>query len=140
MSAGAARAAPDVTNAAVRGGSGGARTSDSQLGHANADARHPATASRQVDCYPVYEFVLPLVARLGPLPWPGTPAWCELSDHDPAKLAAVLRAGVVWALNEDARQDAMVQASQAISAAADWTEFARQSRARRQVYIPRRSS
>lgn len=48
----------------------------------------------------------PLISRTGPHPYPGTPAWCALSDHDPAKLAAVLLAVVFWALNEDAHQEA----------------------------------
>ena len=81
-----------------------------------------SVASREVDWYAVSEFVRPLLRSC---PWPGTPAWCELSDHDPAKLAAVLWAGALWALNEDARQHAMAQASRDVSAAADWGAIGR---------------
>jgi len=99
-----------------------------------------AVSSRQVDWYRVYSFVAPLVERLGPLPWPGTPTWCELSDHDPRKTGAVLLAGVLWALNEDARQDAQAEASCDISEAADWPAIARELHARRAVYIPREAA
>ena len=81
-------------------------------------------SSREVSWWSVHEFVEPLLKRSGPLPWPGTVTWCELSDHDPAKLAAVLVAGMLWALNEDARQEASRQASHDISAAADWSVIA----------------
>ena len=88
--------------------------------------------SREVDWFRVWTFVRPLLRRT--CPYPGTPAWAELSDHDPDKIAAVLLAGVLWALNEDARQDASVQASHAISAAADWHRIAGHIYDREQFY------
>lgn len=90
--------------------------------------------------------VLEFVERLGINPTTvllvGTPAWAQLPDDHPDKLAAVLAAGVHHALRLNLTQDAMAEASQAISAAVDWTAVARaQLRHTRAVtagiYIPR---
>jgi hypothetical protein len=97
-------------------------------------------ASREVDWFSVHQFVMPLIERLGPLPWPGTVSWSELSDHDPRKLGAVLVAGMLWALNEDARQSAMAEAQRDLSRAYDWSATSRKMRARSEVCIPRRAS
>jgi hypothetical protein len=94
-----------------------------------------ANASREIDWYSVWCFVRPLLRRT--CPYPGTPAWITLSDHDPAKLAAVLLAGALRSLNESARQDAEREASHAVSTAADWTAVARRVRGRGPAYIPR---
>jgi hypothetical protein len=98
--------------------------------------RHALITTRAVDWYRTYEFVQPLIRMLGPLPWPGTATWCELSNHDPRKLGAMLVAGVLWTLNESARQDANCQASQIISGACDWGAVARRIR-QRHGYIGR---
>lgn len=87
--------------------------------------------SREIDWYRVYRFVEPFLRSC---PYPGTPAWCALSDHDPAKMAAVLLAGALWSLNESARADAMKQASRDISAAYDWAVISRRICEREKFY------
>jgi hypothetical protein len=83
------------------------------------------TDSRMVAWFEVYAFVAPLLAGIASRPAAGTPAWCQLPDDDPRKLAAVLEAGVHMALKIDAEQAAKAEASQAISTAADWKQVAR---------------
>lgn len=90
------------------------------------------TSSRQVDWYRVWLFVRPLLRSCPPIP--GTPAWCALSDRDPAKLAAVLLAGALWSLNESIRQDAAAQASRDVSAAYDWAAIAARIHQRERFY------
>ncbi len=93
----------------------------------------PVNGSREIDWYRVWTFVRPFLRAC---PYPGTPRWCELSDHDPAKLAAFLLTGALWSLNESARQDGMRQASRAVPTAADWHGVARRID-RGRAYIPR---
>ena len=93
--------------------------------------QHHRTASREIDWYRVYRFVEPFLRSC---PYPGTPAWCALSDHDPAKMAAVLLAGELWSLNESARADAMRQASRDVSAAYDWAVIGRRIREHERFY------
>jgi hypothetical protein len=100
-----------------------------------------STGSRMVSWFTVFEFVAPLLARLDSWPAAGTPEWCELDDEDPKKLAGVLEAGIHWSLRVDAEQTARAEASQDISAAADWSAVARTTRTGRgDAYIPRRAS
>ncbi|PQM52032.1 DUF2742 domain-containing protein [Mycolicibacter virginiensis] len=89
----------------------------------------------------------------------GTPQWCQLDDHHPDKLAAVLAAGVHHALRVDLAQEAAADASKTIGAAGlltaaagsgpaasepvlrqseNWSAVARQIRAGRgPAYVPR---
>lgn len=68
----------------------------------------------------------------------GSLPWQHLPTDDPVKLAAILDAARHWALRVDTAQDAMAEASHAISAAADWPAEARWIQRRRSsVYIPR---
>ena len=60
------------------------------------------------------------------VPLLGTPAWCALNDSDPAKLAAVLDGGQLFALGLDTAQEAAAEASQAVSAAVDWRAVAQE--------------
>ena len=92
--------------------------------------------SRQVDFYAVHLFVVPAL-RAGSWPLAGSPAWCLLDDADPRKLAAVLDGGRRDALRNDTLGAALAEASQAISAAADWSGLARSIRGRNEVYIRR---
>jgi hypothetical protein len=97
------------------------------------------TDSRMVAWFEVYAFVAPLLAGIAPWPAAGTPAWCQLPDDDPRKLAAVLESSIHWALKIDAEQTVRAEASQQISAAADWTAVARNTqRGRGAAYIERR--
>jgi hypothetical protein len=90
--------------------------------------------------WPVAEFVgsHPSLAGVVDYPAAGTPAWCALGDADPRKLAAVLMAGLHDTFQADCRQAALAEASRAVAAAADWSELARQTRARHSgAYIRR---
>ncbi|WP_407689364.1 DUF2742 domain-containing protein [Mycobacterium sp. HUMS_1102779] len=92
--------------------------------------------SQQVSWWSVHEHVRPFLDRVDSWPLVGSPAWCALPDG-PVKLAALLDAAQHWALRLDSRQEAMSEASKALSAAADWKDVERQTRNRRDVYIPR---
>jgi hypothetical protein len=76
---------------------------------------------------------------VGHSPMVGTPSWTALCDDDPAKLAAVLDAGIHHALRMDVAQQQMADASKDISATVDWSGVARQIQQRRDVYIRRAS-
>lgn len=110
--------------------------------------RAGSPASRQVSWFEVYRYAERLatsegVHTLDYLPIPGTPAWCGMDDGDARKLLALVLGGVREALTNDAHQSAMSEASQAISAAMDWTAVARSQLRHAHavsagVYIPRR--
>ena len=96
---------------------------------------NPATSS-QTSWWSVHEFV---TAHLQVEHWPliGSPAWCELDDDDPAKLAAVLSAAEHWALRLEANQLAQTAAAEAIAGAADWPVIALEIRDRAEFYAAR---
>ncbi|WP_081283334.1 DUF2742 domain-containing protein [Mycobacterium asiaticum] len=119
-------------------GAGGGRELVGSTQHFNAPVRHEPTASRELDWLTVAQFCDPLVARFDSLPLPGSPEWVALPDCDPAKVAAVLQVGRYWVFDHSCRQEALTEASQAISAAADWGDLSRQIRQRRDAYIVRR--
>ncbi len=92
--------------------------------------------SRQVAWEPVYRFLAPDLGDHNIIP--GTPAWCDLDDHDHRKRAACNWPVVWWSVAEDARQTAIAEASREISTAADWPAVARRMQRRKSgVYIPR---
>lgn len=93
--------------------------------------------SRQVDWWSVHTFVLPTLIRVESWPLAGSPAWVELADNDPVKLAAIFDAARHHALRIDTAQAAMAQASRDIASAADWPAVGREIRQRNGVYIPR---
>jgi hypothetical protein len=72
----------------------------------------------------VHEFVARRVAAVGDYPRAGSPAWCELDDDDPRKLAAVLDDGKHHALRVETAQQASAEASHEISASIDWAREA----------------
>lgn len=82
-----------------------------------------------VDWYAVALFVAPLLQQVGRWPAAGSPAWCDLEETDPRKVAAVYDAARRWALQVDgyqvARRIALAEASREISAAYDWKALAR---------------
>jgi hypothetical protein len=84
--------------------------------------------SQQVSWWEVHEFVGAVAAQAncGALPWPGTPAWCEMSAGDPRKLLALAQFGVHHALRVETAQQARCDASRAVSAAADWSAIGRE--------------
>jgi hypothetical protein len=86
--------------------------------------QHDPLASRTVDWWEVHLFVERTITKVTSWPMVGTLAWQRLDDRDPAKWAAVLAAGVHHALRLELAQDAMAEASQDISAAADWPALA----------------
>ena len=77
-------------------------------------------ASRQVAWFEVYTFVVSLLARTPSWPAAGTPEWCLLDDTNPRKTAAVLDAGVHWALKIDTEQTAQAELSQNLSTNTEW--------------------
>jgi hypothetical protein len=81
-------------------------------------------SSQQVSWWSVREYVRPVLLRAGSWPMVGTPEWCGLADDDPRKIAAVFDAASHWALRVELCQEAQCQASQAISADADWAAIA----------------
>ncbi|WP_343598892.1 DUF2742 domain-containing protein [Mycobacterium sp.] len=93
-----------------------------------------AAASQQVSWWPVHEFVAAVLAQpnYGPLPWPGTPAWCELAVGDHRKLLALAQFGEHHALRVETAQAARAEASRAIAAAADWLAISRAIRRRQE--------
>lgn len=101
-------------------------------------ARKGGGTSREVNLFAVHQFLAP---HLGdPEYIPGTPSWTELPDDSAAKWRSVLWAAMWWAVAEDARQNAVAEAGQAISAAADWSEAAQQLPRRRHIDELRRSA
>ncbi len=101
-------------------------------GEARPDVGAGTPASRQVSYLTVYELVSPILGDPGLIP--GTPAWCQLDEADPAKWQAVLWAAVWWSLAADTRQEALADASREISAAAAWSTIGRD---RGRAYIRR---
>ncbi|OBI92089.1 hypothetical protein A5661_26400 [Mycobacterium asiaticum] len=87
----------------------------------------------------VHDFITAAAAQanLGPLPWAGTPAWCELADGDPRKLLSLAVAGEHHVLRVETAQEQHAEASKAIAAAADWSQISRDIRRRSGVHIPR---
>lgn len=83
------------------------------------------TTSQQVAWWPVHEFIAAIVANVTELPYPGTPAWCELADGDPRKLLALAAAGEHHILRVETAQEARAEASKAIAAATNWPQVAR---------------
>jgi hypothetical protein len=79
-----------------------------------------AVSSREVSATAVYLHIAALLVGVGDWPLCGTPAWTALDDSDPRKAAALAYAALEFVLAEDIRQSAEVQASQDISAAAEW--------------------
>lgn len=90
-------------------------------------------ASQQVSWWSTHEFITALVANVNNLPVAGTPAWCALSDNDPAKLIALAVAGEHHVLRVETAQNAMAEASRVVAASPNW-----RTRPRGNSYIPRR--
>jgi hypothetical protein len=85
-------------------------------------------SSQQVSFAAVCETIQPFLDTVGEWPAIGTPEWLALSHDDRRWWAAVLDASRHWALRLEGCQEAMAQASQAISGMDDWGQVARQVR------------
>jgi hypothetical protein len=96
--------------------------------------------SSAVSWWSVHEYVTPLLDEVGSWPMAGTPEWVALDDDDPHKLAALFDAAQHHALRVETCQQACAEASQAVSASADWRAIATEIFQRRSVYIPRKSA
>jgi Protein of unknown function (DUF2742) len=94
-------------------------------------------SGQQVSWWDVHEFVAPILARIASWPTVGTPEWCLLDDDDPVKIAAVYDAAQHWALRIETCQQAKCEASQAISAALDWSSIVRELKGLREFYAAR---
>lgn len=91
-------------------------------------------ASRQVDWWPVHEFVAAL--HLPELPFPGTPAWQHASDA--VKAMACIAAAPHYALLLDTRQEHLAETSKSIAAGENWAAVARSiTRRNSGIYVPR---
>jgi hypothetical protein len=96
-----------------------------------------AVNSQQTSWWSVHEHVAPMLEQVGSWPAIGTPAWCQLPDDDPAKVAALYDAARHWALRLECHQFARREASRDIAAGTNWSGIAQSVRARAGVYIPR---
>ena len=117
----------------------GPRGGESRGGKSPANAQQPDhhicsydQSSRSVAWWEVHAYRDRIVEHLGVAAFPmvGTPAWCDLDDDHPAKVAAVLDAAQHWALRLDTCQKAQAAASRAISAAVDWAAVGRRNQQR----------
>jgi Protein of unknown function (DUF2742) len=90
--------------------------------------------SQQVDWWRVHTFAAPLLAAVESWPMVGTQEWCELSDDDARKIAAVYDAARHWALRIEMCQEAYADAGSEISAAAPWSRIAQYLRAEKEFY------
>jgi hypothetical protein len=81
-----------------------------------------------------YLHVSPLLIQVGNWPQCGTPSWANLDDDDPAKLAAVSYAALQWVLQQDIRQEAEREASQAVSASENWRAIGNAIQRRKEFY------
>lgn len=102
------------------------------------------SASQQVSWSETRRFLEAILtqANVGPLPWAGTPEWCELPAGDPRKLLALALAGEHHVLRVEVAQTAQADAGRSISAAVDWSAVARANlrhadAVRSGVHIPR---
>jgi hypothetical protein len=90
--------------------------------------------SAQVSWWLVHEHVASQLERAGSWPMAGTPAWRDLPDEDPRKLAALLDAARHHILRVETAQGEMAQAASEIAAAANWAAVAARIHQRAQLF------
>lgn len=112
-----------------------ATTPDTPTGSDMSD--RTAQASQQCSWWTVHIYVEPILTQAHSWPVVGSPAWCELADGDPRKLAALFDAAQHHALRVEIAQEARCAASREISAAADWAAIAQEVRNRGEFYAAR---
>jgi hypothetical protein len=108
-----------------------------QLAKANPTVADRVVSSQQVDWFSVHVYVAPVLEQAESWPLAGSPAWRDLADSDPRKLAAVLDGARRDALRNDTLGVALAEASHEISKSSDWSQISRLIRRRLGVYIPR---
>jgi Protein of unknown function (DUF2742) len=128
----------EVADPGHRAGTSTNEHGDHHEADVNADDTATQPHSAAVSWWSVHEWVAPLLDNLDCWPMVGTPEWCALPDRHPAKIAAVYDAARHWALRVETGQEAVAEASQAISAVVDWAALASRIRRGRGPYIPRR--
>jgi hypothetical protein len=99
--------------------------------------RSTGILSQQVSFWSVHTFVAGALGQVADWPMVGTPAWCDLGPHEPAKWAAILDAAQHWALRVETCQEAHAEASRAISDGEDWTTISREINRRNDFYAAR---
>jgi hypothetical protein len=83
--------------------------------------------NQQTSFWEVHRVVAPYLDAVGSWPLIGTPAWVDLADDDPRKLASLFDAARHWALRLEMCQESECEASHAISASMDWGAIARRA-------------
>ncbi|KUI37597.1 hypothetical protein AU195_18285 [Mycobacterium sp. IS-1496] len=95
--------------------------------------------SRQVNWYETFRYAAHVAAQRGvaldhrELPIAGTLQWCGMADTDARKLLSLILGGVREAITNDARQDAVRDAGEAVWEGEDWSDAARQLLRRREI-------
>lgn len=101
----------------------------------------PAVTSREISFSTGLEWAAPFLAAHTALPMFGTPAWRDEVDQRRRTAAAVV-AALDWAMRMELLAEARIEASYAVSEAANWTALGRipshQVRCTMPDYIPRR--
>lgn len=112
--------------------------------HGGAVAGPPA--SRQVNWYEAFKYAMKVAVEHGvvldhrALPVAGTLQWCGMADTDARKLLSLILGGVREALTNDARQEAVRAAGEAVWEGEDWSDAARQLLRRREIDDLRKAS
>ncbi len=104
--------------------------------------------SREVSWWHVHQRLHPTAVRLArgeTVPLLGTPAWVDLDPADRLSIAAVYRAAEWWALQQQAQQTRLIDASHNVAEGTDWGVEARLIRQRADAlrsgaYITREAS
>src|SRR5262249_52626922 len=95
------------------------------------------TASQQVSWWTAHKFVEPLLLAVGSWPMVGSVEWCELSEEDPRKIAAIYDAARHWAYRVETCQQARAAASREVPEAANWAAIGQQIHQRNTFYAER---
>ncbi|MDX1878215.1 DUF2742 domain-containing protein [Mycolicibacterium sp. 141076] len=119
---------------------------NAKKGASPSDEAGPLRLTTAVDWWPAYRFVA-AYAQQHQLPLDhyliaGSAEWCQLPDTDTRKLLSLMVGGIRDALTQDARTEAWIEASIAISTGGEnWTTQAQRIRNRASSsYVPRRTA
>jgi hypothetical protein len=112
----------------------GAPTTTERVDTANCSGIAAAVSSQQVAWWEVHQWVAEQLADVDDWPMAGSPAWFDLGDTDPRKVAALFDAAQHWALRIETCQQAQAEASRDTSAAANWSRIAQEIRSRSEFH------